>query len=225
MSCATVTTPAYAMDANNYLLSTPTTVLEELSAYLHAQQPYVSSPFYYQAQAPHHFGSYPTQPEANWSMAGSLDPSKDMLYRSTQPRLRTAQACRKCQLRKVKCTGESTCARCARRGLICEYAPQQRTRGSNKPKHGSPSPSFSSSSLSSRGSTPDVKQERDIIPAVIRRHCASSSKPTTSPGSAQTPAEDLTFSAQIGLALQDLYPPQLTDDIDWMSNQLFGSQK
>ncbi|TFK50748.1 hypothetical protein OE88DRAFT_1735509 [Heliocybe sulcata] len=208
MSCATIATPAYAMDATSFLLSAPTIVLEELSAYLHAQH----LPLYYQAQAQHPFVSYPTQPQANWTMAGSLDTSKDILHQSTQPRLRIAHACKKCQLRKVKCTGESTCARCARRGFVCEYAPQQRTRGPNKPKHHSASPSRSTSSLSSRGSTPEM----DIIPAVIRNHYSSQAKRTPEPKVAvEEPAHDVN--------LQNMFPPAPSDDLDWMWTELFGS--
>ncbi|EPQ61332.1 hypothetical protein GLOTRDRAFT_90534 [Gloeophyllum trabeum ATCC 11539] len=100
----------------------------------------------------------------HWTMAGSLDPSNNMVYRSAEhPRLRTAQACEKCRTRKAKCSGEHpACGRCVSRGLICEYAPERRMRGPNKPKNkppastssGSP-PSSASSRRSSVVSLPD----------------------------------------------------------------------
>ncbi|KAF9463825.1 hypothetical protein BDZ94DRAFT_1297661 [Collybia nuda] len=70
------------------------------------------------------------------TLAGSLDPSTGIFYRSPEhPRLRTAQACEKCRTRKAKCSGEHpSCKRCTTRGLVCEYAKEGRVRGPNKPK-------------------------------------------------------------------------------------------
>ncbi|KAF8908412.1 hypothetical protein CPB85DRAFT_1309362 [Mucidula mucida] len=77
--------------------------------------------------------------EQRLSMAGSLDPSTGIFYRTPEhPRLRTAQACEKCRIRKAKCSGEHpSCKRCLTRGLICEYAKEGRVRGPNKPKKAS----------------------------------------------------------------------------------------
>ncbi|KAH7908283.1 hypothetical protein BJ138DRAFT_376555 [Hygrophoropsis aurantiaca] len=70
------------------------------------------------------------------ALAGSLDPTTGIFYRTPEhPRLRTAQACEKCRVRKAKCTGEHpACQRCRTRGLLCHYAPEGRIRGPNKPK-------------------------------------------------------------------------------------------
>jgi len=90
--------------------------------------------------------------------AGPVDPNTGMIfYPSTEsPRLRTVQACQKCRIRKAKvisytissrklgqlvdwflsqCSGEHpSCERCVMRGLVCEYAPEGRVRGPNRPK-------------------------------------------------------------------------------------------
>ncbi|KAI6044571.1 hypothetical protein EDC04DRAFT_2935981 [Pisolithus marmoratus] len=70
------------------------------------------------------------------AVAGSLDPSTGIFYRTPEPpRLRTAQACEKCRVRKAKCSGEHpACQRCLLRGLACVYAPEGRIRGPTKPK-------------------------------------------------------------------------------------------
>ncbi|KAI6169640.1 hypothetical protein EDD17DRAFT_22180 [Pisolithus thermaeus] len=70
------------------------------------------------------------------AVAGSLDPSTGIFYRTPEPpRLRTAQACEKCRVRKAKCSGEHpACQRCLLRGLVCIYAPEGRIRGPTKPK-------------------------------------------------------------------------------------------
>lgn len=70
------------------------------------------------------------------AVAGSLDPSTGIFYRTPEPpRLRTAQACEKCRVRKAKCSGEHpACQRCLLRGLACIYAPEGRIRGPTKPK-------------------------------------------------------------------------------------------
>lgn len=49
------------------------------------------------------------------------------------PRMRTAQACEKCRIRKAKCSGEHpSCQRCISRGLLCEYSNSGRVRGVGK---------------------------------------------------------------------------------------------
>ncbi|TRM55901.1 hypothetical protein BD626DRAFT_270450 [Schizophyllum amplum] len=76
------------------------------------------------------------QPRHPSAMAGPLDPGGGVFYRSPEhPRLRTAQACEKCRVRKAKCSGDHpSCKRCMARGLACEYAKEGRTRGPNKTK-------------------------------------------------------------------------------------------
>ncbi|KAH9855716.1 hypothetical protein C2E23DRAFT_723679 [Lenzites betulinus] len=82
----------------------------------------------------------PPQPRAvsptPWTLSGSLDPATGVFQRSVEhPRLRTAQACEKCRIRKAKCSGDHpTCQRCLSRGLQCEYAPERKMRGPNKQK-------------------------------------------------------------------------------------------
>ncbi|KAI0716125.1 hypothetical protein C8T65DRAFT_726339 [Cerioporus squamosus] len=74
-------------------------------------------------------------------LSGSLDPTTGEFHRTVEhPRLRTAQACEKCRIRKAKCTGETPCSRCLSRGLQCEYAPERKMRGPNKNKRGDGSP-------------------------------------------------------------------------------------
>ncbi|TFK48009.1 hypothetical protein OE88DRAFT_1665018 [Heliocybe sulcata] len=130
----------------------------------------------------------PGIPAEHWTMTGSLDPSNNMSYRSAEhPRMRTAQACEKCRVRKAKCSGEHpACARCVSRGLICHYAAERRMRGPNKPKNKPPPPSSSSGSPPSSGSSrrssivslPDGKPEIALVPAVIRRHHTPPSPPS-----------------------------------------------
>ncbi|RDX45011.1 hypothetical protein OH76DRAFT_1457770 [Lentinus brumalis] len=74
-------------------------------------------------------------------LSGSLDPNTGEFHRTVEhPRLRTAQACEKCRIRKAKCTGETPCSRCLSRGLQCEYAPERKMRGPNKNKRVEASP-------------------------------------------------------------------------------------
>ncbi|KAI0933029.1 hypothetical protein AcW1_000031 [Taiwanofungus camphoratus] len=74
--------------------------------------------------------------QPSWSVSGSLNPTTGAFQRAPDgPRLRTAQACEKCRIRKAKCSGEHpSCQRCRARGLLCEYAPERRMRGPNKNK-------------------------------------------------------------------------------------------
>ncbi|KAJ7474788.1 hypothetical protein FB451DRAFT_1397663 [Mycena latifolia] len=95
----------------------------------------------------------PPPPPPRMTLAGSLDPTTGIFYRTPEhPRLRTAQACDKCRTRKAKgcslfflcalelglilcaqCSGDHpSCARCLARGLVCEYAKEGRVRGPNR---------------------------------------------------------------------------------------------
>ncbi|KIY53130.1 hypothetical protein FISHEDRAFT_69268 [Fistulina hepatica ATCC 64428] len=76
------------------------------------------------------------EPPSRLGFAGSLDPSTGIFYRTPEhPRLRTAQACEKCRIRKAKCSGDHpSCKRCLTRGLTCEYAKEGRSRGAHKSK-------------------------------------------------------------------------------------------
>ncbi|KAF5346481.1 hypothetical protein D9756_010046 [Leucocoprinus leucothites] len=82
-------------------------------------------------------GGHVTTNVSRLSLAGSLDPTTGIFYRTPEhPRLRTAQACEKCRTRKAKCSGEHpSCKRCINRGLVCEYAKEGRVRGPNKSKN------------------------------------------------------------------------------------------
>ncbi|EED85773.1 predicted protein [Postia placenta Mad-698-R] len=93
-----------------------------------------------------------------WSVSGSLDPVTGIFQRSPDhPRLRTAQACEKCRIRKAKCSGEHpSCQRCRSRGLLCEYAPERRMRGPNKKKRGELSTAEHGSS------TPDTDRRNSV---------------------------------------------------------------
>ncbi|KAI1785563.1 hypothetical protein LXA43DRAFT_899486 [Ganoderma leucocontextum] len=72
---------------------------------------------------------------AQSSWTGSIDFTTGVFQRSVEhPRLRTAQACEKCRIRKAKCSGETPCKRCLDKGLQCEYAPERKMRGPNKNK-------------------------------------------------------------------------------------------
>ncbi|KAF8132788.1 hypothetical protein EV363DRAFT_1326393, partial [Boletus edulis] len=60
-----------------------------------------------------------------------------IFYRAAEhPRIRTAQACNKCRVRKAKgrCSGERPiCERCRIRGLVCQYPIEERTRRGGPP--------------------------------------------------------------------------------------------
>ncbi|KIY70882.1 hypothetical protein CYLTODRAFT_487766 [Cylindrobasidium torrendii FP15055 ss-10] len=102
--------------------------------------------------------------------AGSLDTPAGMLFRTPDhPRLRTAQACEKCRVRKAKCSGEHpSCKRCTTRGLVCEYAKEGRVRGPNKSKKPSVTRPNSDESVFSGGTSKTSsrarKQADDFIP-------------------------------------------------------------
>ncbi|KAF8417537.1 hypothetical protein L210DRAFT_2473261 [Boletus edulis BED1] len=53
------------------------------------------------------------------ALHGRLDPTTGIFYRAAEhPRIRTAQACNKCRVRKAKCSGERPiCERCRIRGI------------------------------------------------------------------------------------------------------------
>ncbi|OCH88831.1 hypothetical protein OBBRIDRAFT_836276 [Obba rivulosa] len=122
----------------------------------------------------------------SWSLSGSLDPATGVFQRAPEhPRLRTAQACEKCRIRKAKCSGDRpTCARCVTRGLVCEYAAQRKMRGPNKVKRNglvtgdSPAKGDRLQSVSSSDSSSDDMRGfelSDIPPAVV------ASTPSTPP--------------------------------------------
>ncbi|OJT15638.1 hypothetical protein TRAPUB_5966 [Trametes pubescens] len=92
---------------------------------------------------------------SSWTLSGSLDPATGVFQRSVEhPRLRTAQACEKCRVRKAKCSGEHpACQRCMSRGLQCEYAPERKMRGPNKQKRKSVSQRHESSPSGDRRSS------------------------------------------------------------------------
>ncbi|KAI0043314.1 hypothetical protein FA95DRAFT_1563434 [Auriscalpium vulgare] len=125
-------------------------------------------------------------------VSGSLDPSTGVFSRTVEhPRMRTAQACEKCRTRKAKCSGDHpTCQRCLTRGLVCEYAPERKMRGPNKPKPlGAPTttsrrthPSSPSDSASSPGSEKDstVRKRANTLPS-LPGPAQSHTSPKTSP--------------------------------------------
>ncbi|EIW65371.1 uncharacterized protein TRAVEDRAFT_68861 [Trametes versicolor FP-101664 SS1] len=92
---------------------------------------------------------------SSWTLSGSLDPATGVFQRSVEhPRLRTAQACEKCRVRKAKCSGDHpACQRCMSRGLQCEYAPERKMRGPNKQKRKSVSQRHESSPSGDRRSS------------------------------------------------------------------------
>ncbi|KAA1476332.1 hypothetical protein DENSPDRAFT_884254 [Dentipellis sp. KUC8613] len=110
-------------------------------------------PPHWGAGAPSNLSALP----AGTSVSGALDPNTGVFSRTTEhPRMRTAQACEKCRVRKAKCSGDHpSCARCLSRGLQCEYAPERKMRGPNKPKPAaaSTSPPSNPASTSKRGSS------------------------------------------------------------------------
>ncbi|KAI0353259.1 hypothetical protein OH77DRAFT_1522722 [Trametes cingulata] len=108
---------------------------------------------------------------SSWTLSGSLDPTTGVFQRSVEhPRLRTAQACEKCRIRKAKCSGDHpTCQRCLSRGLQCEYAPERKMRGPNKHKR------KSISQKRSDASPPDASDDRRGSIASITSTVSSSS--------------------------------------------------
>ncbi|KAH9885570.1 hypothetical protein C8Q73DRAFT_659618 [Cubamyces lactineus] len=123
---------------------------------------------------------------SSWTLSGSLDPATGVFQRSVEhPRLRTAQACEKCRIRKAKCSGDHpACQRCISRGLQCEYAPERKMRGPNKNKRKSiskrseTSPSGSDHRRSSIASvTSTVSSSSDAEPL---QHTAAAAAATNS---------------------------------------------
>ncbi|GJE87108.1 hypothetical protein PsYK624_031910 [Phanerochaete sordida] len=56
--------------------------------------------------------------------------ARDLVLRSPPlPRQRSAKACKKCRMRKTKCSGGQPCTRCVARGLECEYDEKSTLRG------------------------------------------------------------------------------------------------
>ncbi|KAF6752037.1 hypothetical protein DFP72DRAFT_1134412, partial [Ephemerocybe angulata] len=151
------------------------------------------------------FGSSYPLPGRHGPLAGSLDPTTGIFYRTPDhPRLRTAQACEKCRTRKAKCSGDHpSCKRCINRGLVCEYAKEGRVRGPNKPKSKQSPPEdeqatasnrnrSSSTNTSSSTSSSDyydvpsilasLKQPRTNIPQQTSMAAARSRRPSLSLG-------------------------------------------
>ncbi|KAI0832686.1 hypothetical protein BC628DRAFT_1414955 [Trametes gibbosa] len=109
-----------------------TTFLRNAIEYSDTTQPQQQSANQAQVVAPQSTAPSPS----SWTLSGSLDPTTGVFQRSVDhPRLRTAQACEKCRVRKAKCSGDHPiCQRCLSRGLQCEYAPERKMRGPNKQK-------------------------------------------------------------------------------------------
>ncbi|KAJ8489924.1 hypothetical protein ONZ51_g2652 [Trametes cubensis] len=134
---------------------------------------------------------------SSWTLSGSLDPTTGVFQRSVEhPRLRTAQACEKCRIRKAKCSGDHpACQRCISRGLQCEYAPERKMRGPNKNKRKSisqkrseTSPSGSDnrrSSIASIAST--VSSSSDADPSQHAATAAAAANSTSRPQSRASP--------------------------------------
>ncbi|KAI0323842.1 hypothetical protein GY45DRAFT_1263944 [Cubamyces sp. BRFM 1775] len=138
---------------------------------------------------------------SSWTLSGSLDPTTGVFQRSVEhPRLRTAQACEKCRIRKAKCSGDHpACQRCVSRGLQCEYAPERKMRGPNKNKRKSisqkrsetsPSSDHRRSSIASVAST--VSSSSDAEPsqhaaAAAAAVAAVANQPTSRPHSRASP--------------------------------------
>ncbi|KAI0638725.1 hypothetical protein C8Q77DRAFT_1028 [Trametes polyzona] len=110
----------------------------------------------------------PGPSSSTWTLSGSLDPATGVFQRSIEhPRLRTAQACEKCRIRKAKCSGDHpTCQRCLSRGLQCEYAPERKMRGPNKQKR---------KSISQKHAEPEPTDERRNSIASVSSTISSSS--------------------------------------------------
>ncbi|KAI0770888.1 hypothetical protein BD413DRAFT_476847 [Trametes elegans] len=141
---------------------------------------------------------------SSWTLSGSLDPTTGVFQRSVEhTRLRTAQACEKCRIRKAKCSGDHpACQRCISRGLQCEYAPERKMRGPNKNKRKSiskrsePSPSderrssivsvASTISSSSDASASDAEAAAAAAAAAVNGASRPSSRASPSPGSHQS---------------------------------------
>ncbi|KAI0668779.1 hypothetical protein C8Q78DRAFT_1194535 [Trametes maxima] len=131
-------TPAWGA-ADGY--GAPTDALASSATFLHNLQNVIDSSHTTQVQQSVNAAQVQAQQTAtpsssSWTLSGSLDPSTGVFQRSVEnPRLRTAQACEKCRIRKAKCSGDHpACQRCISRGLQCEYAPERKMRGPNKQK-------------------------------------------------------------------------------------------
>ncbi|KAI0641253.1 hypothetical protein C8Q79DRAFT_920072 [Trametes meyenii] len=133
-------TPVWgATTSDNY--GAPANPLSSSATFLHNLQNVIDSSHTTQVQQGANSVQAQAQPAAtpsssSWTLSGSLDPTTGVFQRSVEnPRLRTAQACEKCRIRKAKCSGDHpACQRCVSRGLQCEYAPERKMRGPNKQK-------------------------------------------------------------------------------------------
>ncbi|KAI0364774.1 hypothetical protein BV20DRAFT_816333 [Pilatotrama ljubarskyi] len=146
---------------------------------------------------------------SSWTLSGSLDPATGVFQRSFEhPRLRTAQACEKCRIRKAKCSGDHpTCQRCLSRGLQCEYAPERKMRGPNKNKRKSisqkrtdPSPSDASDdrrgSIASIASTVSSGSDASVLdaPASAAATAGAAVSSGTRPPSRGSPLPNIQYS-------------------------------
>ncbi|KAI0791899.1 hypothetical protein C8Q75DRAFT_805497 [Abortiporus biennis] len=144
----------------------------------------------------------PSKPPPSWTMSGSLDPATGVFQRAPEhPRVRTAQACEKCRIRKAKCSGEHpTCQRCKTRGLTCEYAPERKMRGPNKikkrPISSAEAASGRRSSIASSGSSSDERSK-----ATQKKHQSTAPFTTTPHKStlSNVPEHGLPFKHQSSL--------------------------
>ncbi|KAF8557201.1 hypothetical protein OG21DRAFT_1482465 [Imleria badia] len=98
---------------------------------------------------------------------GSLDPTTGIFYRLPEgARIRTAQACDKCRIRKAKCSGDHpVCERCRIRGLVCHYAPERRGRRRSRgeavrDRSSGPAPVPSSDARTTQGPLSRIADER-----------------------------------------------------------------
>ncbi|KAH8091375.1 hypothetical protein BXZ70DRAFT_1011188 [Cristinia sonorae] len=112
-----------------------------------------------------------------WSMSGSLDPVTGVFQQTPEHRrMRTRQACEPCRHRKAKCTGEATCARCAKLNLPCVYKDGKNEAGEAKKhladKQKKRRDSSASSSLGKRRATEDTSPpdtQRAASPKRLKR--------------------------------------------------------
>ncbi|KAI0318299.1 hypothetical protein OF83DRAFT_40729 [Amylostereum chailletii] len=137
--------------------------------------------------------SFPSPPHSK----SHAPASHSALAVALNPRVRTMQACEKCRVRKAKCSGDHpVCQRCGLRGLVCEYAPERKMRGPNKPKPKPPPLSLvdaRSPSSSTASSIGPVRSRRGSL--IAPPSSASSSRRSGSAsGSPQTATSTSSFA-------------------------------
>ncbi|THH14081.1 hypothetical protein EW146_g6214 [Bondarzewia mesenterica] len=179
-------------------------------------------------QPQHDLVSFDTNRTGGHTLSGSLDPSTGVFSRAPEhPRMRTAQACEKCRLRKAKCSGEHpVCQRCHTRGLVCEYAPERKMRGPNKPKPpgvlaiGSNSSKRSTTSRSPSGNSGSGETARKralTLPSVPSRRFSPKGSPLTksTPAFTESHTRSPTYSQPL------YYQPAHGDEPAEASTELF----